>query len=184
MFLWHSSRSIFPVTINTISQSTEISCIKLSYSCMPNMNNVIQKYNYTITKSPAPSTTKTCNCRRKTDCSMDITVFLNALFTKHLLLQLLINIFMVLVKILSKNVTITTINVLLEKNVLKRTLNYPSMYGNWKKEMLIILLIGILLWNRRIMFVDHESVIYALVWRCLLQEQILMFFSINLMTLS
>ena len=43
-----------------------------------------------------------------------ITVFLNALFTKHLLLQLLIIIFMVLVKILSKNVTITTINVLLE----------------------------------------------------------------------
>ena len=113
-----------------------------------------------------------------------INVFLNALFTKHLLLQLLIIIFMVLVKILSKNVTITTINVLLEKNLLKRTLNYPSMYGNWKKELLIILLIGILLWNRRIMFVDYESVISALVWSCLLQEQILMFFSINLMTLS
>ena len=41
------------------------------------------------------------------------TVFLNALFTKHLLLQLLINITMVLKKILSKNVTIT-INVLLQ----------------------------------------------------------------------
>ena len=38
--------------------------IKLSYSCMPNMNNVIRK-------NPATSTTKTCNCRRKTDCPMD-----------------------------------------------------------------------------------------------------------------
>ena len=45
--------------------------IKLSYRCIPNINNVIQKYNYKITKNPAPSTTETCNCRRKTDCSMD-----------------------------------------------------------------------------------------------------------------
>ena len=45
--------------------------IKLSYSCMPNMNNVFRKHNSKIMKNPAPSTTKTCNCRRKTDCSMD-----------------------------------------------------------------------------------------------------------------
>ena len=101
---------------------------------MPNMNNVIQKYNYTITKSPAPSTTKTCNCRRKTDCSMDITVFLNALFTKHLLLQLLINIFMVLVKILSKNVTITTINVLLEKNLFEKNTELSKYVWELKKR--------------------------------------------------
>ena len=45
--------------------------IKLSYSCMPNMNNVIRKHNSKIMKNPAPSTTKTCNCRQKTDCPMD-----------------------------------------------------------------------------------------------------------------
>ena len=45
--------------------------IKLSYSCMPNMNNIIRKHNSKIMKNPAPSTTKTCNCRRKTDCPMD-----------------------------------------------------------------------------------------------------------------
>ena len=45
--------------------------IKLSYSCMPDMNNVIRKHNSKIMKNPAPSTTKTCNCRRKTDCPMD-----------------------------------------------------------------------------------------------------------------
>ena len=35
------------------------------------MNNVIRKHNSKIMKNPAPSTTKTCNCRRKTDCPMD-----------------------------------------------------------------------------------------------------------------
>ena len=38
---------------------------------MPNMNNVIRKHNSKIMKNPAPSTTKTCNCGRKTDCPMD-----------------------------------------------------------------------------------------------------------------
>ena len=45
--------------------------IKLSYSCMRNMNNIIQKHNSKIMKSPAPFTTKTCNLLRKTNCSMD-----------------------------------------------------------------------------------------------------------------
>ena len=69
------------------------------------------------------------------------------------------NITMVVVKILSKDVTIITV-VLLEINLIKRTLNYPSTYGNWKRKILIILLIETLLWNRRNMFVDLESVIY------------------------
>ena len=103
--------------------------IKLSYNCMPNMNNVIRKYNSKIMKNPSASTTKTCNCRRKQTALWVATVFLNALFTKHLLVQLLINITMELVKILSKNVTVTII-VLLEINLVKRTLNCPSTYGN------------------------------------------------------
>ena len=45
--------------------------IKLSYSCMRNMNNIIQKHNSKIMKSPAPFTTKTCNLLRKTNCPMD-----------------------------------------------------------------------------------------------------------------
>ena len=45
--------------------------IKLSYSCMPSMNNVIRKHNSEITKTPAPSTTKSCNGRRKTEYSLD-----------------------------------------------------------------------------------------------------------------
>ena len=45
--------------------------IKLSYSCMPNMNNVIRKHNSKIINNPAPSTAKNCNCCLKTDCPMD-----------------------------------------------------------------------------------------------------------------
>ena len=43
------------------------------------------------------------------------------------------------------------------------------------KEKDVILLIGILLWNRTNMFLDPESVIYAFVRSSLLQEQILMY---------
>ena len=35
------------------------------------MNDVIWKHNSKIMKNSAPSTTKTCNCRRKTECPMD-----------------------------------------------------------------------------------------------------------------
>ena len=58
--------------------------IRLSYSCMPNMNNVIRKHNSEIMKNPAPSTTKTCNCRRKADCPMDGNCLLYALSTNDI----------------------------------------------------------------------------------------------------
>ena len=48
-----------------------------------------------------------------------------------------------------------------------------------ERDRLIILLIGIFLWNRRNMFVDIESVIHAFVRSSLLQQQILMFCSID-----
>ena len=56
--------------------------IKLSYSCMPNMNNVIRKHNSKIMINPAPSTTKTCNCHRKTDCPMDVNCLSECLIYK------------------------------------------------------------------------------------------------------
>ena len=102
---------------------------------MPSMNNVIRKHNSKIMKDPAPLTSKLAVVIEKQTVLWMVTVFLSALFTKHLLIQLLINITMVLVKILSKNVTIT-INVLLEINLLKRTLNCLCIYGNWKMKIL------------------------------------------------
>ena len=101
--------------------------IKLSYRSMLNMSNAIRKHNSKIMKNPAPLPPKLAIAVEKQTLLWTVTVFLNALFTKHLLVQLLINITMALVKILSKNVTIT-INVLLEVNLVKRILNCPSMY--------------------------------------------------------
>ena len=45
--------------------------IKLSYSCMPGMNNVIQKQNSKIMNNLAPCTIKTCNFRRETESHMN-----------------------------------------------------------------------------------------------------------------
>ena len=56
--------------------------IRVSYSYMPNLNNVIWKHNSKIMKNPAPSTTKTCNCRRKTDCPMDCNCLSDCLICK------------------------------------------------------------------------------------------------------
>ena len=72
----------------------------------------------------------------------------------------------------------------LNYSLVKRILNCPSIYGNWKREMLIVLLIGSLLWNRRNLFVNLKSMIYAFVRSSLLQEQIQMFCSINVMSLT
>ena len=156
--------------------------IKLSYSCMPNMNNVIRKHNSKIMKNAASLPPKFVFALKKQTVLWMVNVFLSALFKKHLLVQLLINITMVLVKILSKNVTIT-ITILLEINLVKRTLNCPSIYGNWKRKIWIILLIGILLRKHRNKVVDVESVIYIFLRNSLLQEQILMFCSINVISL-
>ena len=38
---------------------------------MRSLNNVIRKHNSKIMKNPAPTTTKTCNYRQKTDYHMD-----------------------------------------------------------------------------------------------------------------
>ena len=87
---------------------------------MPSMNNVIRKHSSKVMKNPAPSTTKICNCRRKTNCLSECLIYKASVCT------ILINITMGLVKILSKNVTIT-IYVLLEINLVKRAVNCPSI---------------------------------------------------------
>ena len=81
--------------------------IKLSYSCIPNLNNVIRKHNSKLGKIQHHQSPKLAIAFKKQTVLWMGTVLLNALFTKHLLVQLLINITMLLVKILSKSVTIT-----------------------------------------------------------------------------
>lgn len=97
---------------------------------MTRINDFIGNDNSKIMKLPALSTIKTCNCCQKTNCPMDSS----ALFPKHLLTPLLKNITMVLLKTLSKNITIRK-NVLLEIHLVKRTKDYLSMYGNRKRRI-------------------------------------------------
>ena len=49
--------------------------VKLSYSCMPNMKNVIQKYNSKIMEDPIPTNNKTCSCRQQSDCPINQKCF-------------------------------------------------------------------------------------------------------------
>lgn len=83
-----------------------------SYSCVPCMNN--------INNNIIPAVRKATGLSTVTDCMSD-------LLTKHLLIQLLINMTMVLVKTFLKKV-VTTIHVLLKQNLVKRALNCLCLY--------------------------------------------------------
>ena len=93
------------------------------------MNIVIRKHNSKIMKNPAPSISKTCNCRRKTDCPMDGNSLSECLISKAYFSTTTNKYFYGTCEKLSKNVT-KTMNVLLEINLVKEILNCPSMYGN------------------------------------------------------
>ena len=45
--------------------------VKLSYSCMPSMKNVIQKHNSKIMEDLKSTNNKTCSCRQKSDCPLN-----------------------------------------------------------------------------------------------------------------
>ena len=66
--------------------------IKLSYSCIPNLNNVIRKHNSKLGKIQHHQSPKLAIAFKNQTVLWMGTVLLNALFTKHLLVQLLINI--------------------------------------------------------------------------------------------
>ena len=45
--------------------------IKVSYSCMPNMANLIRNHSNSLLKDPTPTDIKECSCRRKPECPLD-----------------------------------------------------------------------------------------------------------------
>ena len=53
--------------------------IKISYSCMPNMASVIRNHNTSLLKDPTPNDIKECSCRKKTQCTLDKSVYLDIL---------------------------------------------------------------------------------------------------------
>ena len=66
--------------------------VKLNYSCMPSMKNVIQKHNSKIMEDPKPTNDQSCSCRQKSDyllnqnCLSECLVYnavVNTSTTKH-----------------------------------------------------------------------------------------------------
>ena len=45
--------------------------IKISYSCMPNMESVIRDHDTRLLKDPVPTDLKEWSCRRKSECALD-----------------------------------------------------------------------------------------------------------------
>ena len=122
--------------------------IKLSYSCMPNMKNVIRKHSK-IVKNPEPFTTKTCNCQRKTDCPMD----------GHCLSEYFI--YKASVSTTTNKYCYDTYENTFKEHYNNHKCSFRSKFRGKntelfkylselkEREISIILLIGILLWNRR-----------------------------------
>ena len=70
-FFFHLIQKHFPIKhkFNKIFNKNNI---KLSYSCMPNMNTIINSHNNKIINPPTPPTNqRTCNCMRKDLCPMN-----------------------------------------------------------------------------------------------------------------
>ena len=45
--------------------------VKLSYSCMPSMKNIIQKHNSKLMEDPKPTNNKICSCQQKSGCPLN-----------------------------------------------------------------------------------------------------------------
>ena len=72
--------------------------VSISYSCMPNKKSVIQNHNANLlSKHNTPVTTRSCSCRQKSECSLNIkclskslclktSSFINTFTNKHMLL--------------------------------------------------------------------------------------------------
>ena len=133
--------------------------VKLSYSCMSSMENVIQKHNSKIMENPKPTKNKTCTCRQKSDCSLN-----HNCLSKCLVYNAVVN------TSATKNYYGTC-----EKSFKDRYNNHTSSfknksrqkiqsflttYENWKKMARITQSIGELLWGHIHTFVERENVIY------------------------
>ena len=58
---------------------------KVSYSCMPNMKNIINTHNKKIIKPPKYNIIRTCNCIRKQQCPLNEKCLTNNVLCKDML---------------------------------------------------------------------------------------------------
>ena len=56
--------------------------VKVSYSCMPNMNNIINTHNKKIINPPKDNIARTCNCIRKHQCPLNEKCLANNVLCK------------------------------------------------------------------------------------------------------
>ena len=47
--------------------------VKVSYSCLPNMSSMISSHNKNILTKKEINNTRACNCRRRSECPLDVT---------------------------------------------------------------------------------------------------------------
>ena len=45
--------------------------VKISYRCLPNLENIISKHNAKVTRAPTDQTKVTCNCRKRDSCPLE-----------------------------------------------------------------------------------------------------------------
>ena len=91
--------------------------IKLSYSCISSMENVIQKHNSKIMEDPKPTNSKTCNCRQKSDCLSECLVY-NAVMKRSTEL---------VERVSKRDITITRHH--LEINHVRKVKSFLTTYG-------------------------------------------------------
>ena len=56
--------------------------VKISYSCLDNITNIISSHNEKVTNSDNKTNGKSCNCRNKSNCSLDTKCLTNKIVYK------------------------------------------------------------------------------------------------------
>ena len=106
--------------------------IKLSYSCMPSMKNVIQKHNSKIMEDPNPTNNKTCSCRQKSDCPLNQKCISECLvYNAAAKTSTTKNYFGTCEKSFKRDIRITRHH--LKINHGKKVQSFLTTFGNWKK---------------------------------------------------
>ena len=143
--------------------------IKLSYSCMQNMGNIITKHNKLLFQS-FEQPTWMCNCRDKASCPMGGNCLQQCyvyqtvqIWESTTLGRLRTN--------LKPGITIIPSHS--KTKVMKRKLNFQNMFGNWKTKVKILPLNGVLLQKALLIYVVVNVVTYAWKRNCLSLKLIL-----------
>ena len=103
--------------------------VKLSYSCMPSMKNVIQKHNSKIMEDPKPTNNKTCSCRQKLHCLLNHYCLSECLVYNAVVeTSTTKNYYETCERVSKRDITITRHH--LETNHVRKVQSFLTTYGN------------------------------------------------------